>query len=248
MINKALIDVTVDPHIDVFADRLRDAPDAGLKLLASAAAAVRDERPAANETWAGAFLEDEAPVALASGADAALARIDALADLDAALADRRATLPKAAPSQAALPQVARGAAKGLTELNALPDPVREAAFSAIMAGGHFGFAGFGIRRLAIPMDTPLPGGGHVDLLRIEPGAGVATHDHEGEEFTLVLTGAFDDGHATYGPGDINVGLPGFKHEPKALPGDVCFALAVSYGSAKFDGSIGLLQRLTGFGN
>nr|WP_240902986.1 cupin domain-containing protein [Caulobacter sp. SLTY] len=98
------------------------------------------------------------------------------------------------------------------------------------------------------MDTPLPGGGHVDLLRIEPGAGVATHDHEGEEFTLVLTGAFDDGHATYGPGDINVGLPGFKHEPKALPGDVCFALAVSYGSAKFDGSIGLLQRLTGFGN
>ena len=248
MNSKALIDVTVDPNIDVFADRLRDAPDAGLKLLASAAAAVRDERPAANETWAGVFLEDEAPMALASGADAALARIDALLDLDSVLADRGAGQPKADHSQAAIPRAARGAARGLTELNALPDPVREAAFSAIMAGGQFGFAGFGIRRLSIPMDAPLPGGGHVDLLRIEPGAGVATHDHEGEEFTLVLTGAFDDGHATYGPGDINVGLPGFKHEPKALPGEVCFALAVSYGSARFDGTIGLLQRLTGFGN
>ncbi|HYE46848.1 MAG TPA: cupin domain-containing protein [Caulobacter sp.] len=236
MNSKAPSDVTADANIDVFADRLRDAPDAGLKLLASAAAAVRDEKPAANENVAGVFLEQEAPVSLALSADAALARIDALADLDARTAEPQ------------IGKMAAGrAARTLTELNALPDPVREAAFAAIMAGGQFGFAGFGIRRLAIPMDSPLPGGGHVDLLRIEPGAGVANHDHEGEEFTLVLTGAFDDGHATFHPGDINVGLPGFKHEPKALPGEVCFALAVSYGSARFDGSIGLLQKLTGFG-
>lgn len=233
MYNEALTDVTVDPNIDAFNSRLRETPDAGLTLLASAAAALRDDRPLAGEALAGAFLEEEAPVALACGADQALARIDALIDLDRRVAVTRA---------------AKGAARGLSELNALPDPVREAAFGAIMDGGQFGFAGFGIRRLAIPMETPLPGGGHIDLLRIEPGAGVASHDHEGEEFTLVLTGAFDDGHATYRPGDINVGLPGFKHEPKALPGEVCFALAVSYGSAKFGGSIGLLQKLTGFGN
>ncbi|MDO9336640.1 MAG: hypothetical protein EON95_01775 [Caulobacteraceae bacterium] len=218
--------MTADANIEVFADRLRQAPDAGLKLLASAAASVRDDRPAPNEDLAGAFLDEEAPVALeAGGADAALARIDALGDLDLR-----------APG-------ANSAAKGLDELMRLPDPVREAAFGAILGGKHFGFAGFGIRRLPIPMEGP----GQVDLLRIEPGSGVATHDHEGEEFTLVLTGAFNDGHETFYPGDINVGLPGFKHEPKALPGEVCFALAVSYGSAKFDGSIGLLQRLTGFG-
>lgn len=223
-----------DANIDVFADRLAHAPDAGLKLLASAAAAVRDDQPLPNEDLAGLFLDDEAPMSLdAGGADAALARIDALGDLDA----RR-------PAPTSDNRAATGAAKTLNELLDLPDPVREAAFDAIMGGKNFGFAGFGIKRLAIPMDGP----GKVDLLRIEPGAGVATHDHEGEEFTLVLTGAFNDGHATYGPGDINVGLPGFKHEPKALPGDVCYALAVSYGSARFDGSIGLLQKLTGFGN
>lgn len=219
--------LTASADIDVFADRLRRAPDAGLKLLASAAAAVRDEQPAPNEDLAGAFLETEEPVALeASDADAALARIDALDSLD-----NRA------------PVAATGAARNLDELMVLPDPVREAAFGAILNGGRFGFAGFGIRRLAIPMDGP----GEVDLLRIEPGFGVASHDHEGEEFTLVLTGAFDDGHQTFHPGDINVGIPGFKHEPKALPGEVCYALAVSYGSAKFDGSIGILQKLTGFG-
>ncbi|WGM41207.1 cupin domain-containing protein [Caulobacter sp. NIBR1757] len=225
---------TIDANIDVFADRLAQAPDAGLKLLASAAAAVRDDRPAPNEDVAGLFLDDEAPMAFsAGGADAALARIDALCDLDT----RR-------PAPSSDNRAAAGAARTLNELAGLPDPVREAAFEAIMGGRNFGFSGFGIRRLSIPMDGP----GKVDLLRIEPGAGVANHDHDGEEFTLVLTGAFNDGHQTYGPGDINVGLPGFKHEPKALPGDVCYALAVSYGSARFDGSIGLLQKLTGFGN
>jgi putative transcriptional regulator len=224
--------VIADANIDVFADRLQHAPDAGLKLLASAAAAVRDDRPLPNEDLAGLFLDAEAPMDLASGADAALARIDALGDLDAR---------RQAPTSDN--KAASGAARTLNELLDLPDPVREAAFEAIMDGKNFGFAGFGIKRLSIPMDGP----GKVDLLRIEPGAGVATHDHEGEEFTLVLTGAFNDGHQTYGPGDINVGIPGFKHEPKALPGDVCYALAVSYGSAKFDGSIGMLQKLTGFG-
>ena len=219
--------MTADANLEIFADRLRRAPDAALKLLASAAAAVRDDRPAPNEDLAGAFLEQEAPVALeGGGAEAALARIDALGALDARAA------------------AAAAAARSLDELTALPDPVREAAFAAILGGGRFGFAGFGIRRLAIPTTGP----GAIDLLRIEPGAGVARHDHEGEEFTLVLTGAFDDGHATFRPGDINVGVPGFKHEPKALPGEICYALAVAYGPAKFNGSIGLLQKLTGFGN
>lgn len=224
--------MTVNANIDLFVDRLRDAPDAGLKLLASTAAALRDDRPAPGETLAAGFLETEAPVALETGAaDRAMDRIAAFETLDS----------RAAPGPDN--RAAAGAARSLGELMALPDQVREAAFEAIVDGGHFGFAGFGIRRLAIPM----PGEGKVDLLRIEPGAGVATHDHEGDEFTLVLTGAFDDGHQIYRPGDINVGAPGFKHEPKALPGEVCYALAVSYGTAAFEGPVGLLQKLTGFG-
>jgi putative transcriptional regulator len=225
------VEKTLNASIDLFVDRLRDQPDEGLKLLASAAAALRDDRPAPGEALAGGFLDEEAPVALdVDAADRALDRIETLDALSGA------QTPSAG-------SVAGAAARNLTELLGLPDPVREAAFEAIVAGGHFSFSGFGIRRLRIPTSD----GAQVDLLRIEPGHGVAGHDHEDEEFTLVLTGAFDDGHAIYGPGDINVGRPGFRHEPKALPGDVCYALGVSYGLPTFDGPIGLLQKLTGFG-
>ncbi|MFN3859323.1 MAG: cupin domain-containing protein [Caulobacter sp.] len=212
---------------DAFTERLERAPDAGLALIARAAAALRDDRPLPAEEVSGALLETETPCALSAGAaDAALDRIDRLESLDGR--------GDAAP---------RRAARDLGELLALPDPVREAAFDSILEGAHWGFAGFGIRRLSLDM----PGEGKVDLLRIEPGAGVAMHDHEDEEYTLVLTGAFHDGHELYRPGDINVAMPGFRHEPKALPGEVCFALAVSYGSPAFEGPVGLLQRLTGFG-
>ncbi|MBI1405037.1 MAG: hypothetical protein GC145_02805 [Caulobacter sp.] len=222
----------MNANIDLFVDRLRDAPDAGLKLLAATAASLRDDRPAPGEALAAGFLDAETPVALGEdAADQALARIAAFESLDTP------------PAPASVKRAAGAASRSLGELLALPDPVREAAYEAIVEGGHFGFAGFGIRRLTLPM----PGEGKVDLLRIEPGAGVASHDHEGDEFTLVLTGAFHDGHEVYGPGDINVGAPGFKHEPKALPGEVCYALAVSYGSAAFEGPVGLLQKLTGFG-
>ncbi|MBX3480535.1 MAG: cupin domain-containing protein [Caulobacter sp.] len=222
----------MNANIDLFVDRLRDAPDEGLKLLAATAAALRDDRPAPGEALAAGFLDDEPPVALGEdAADRALARIAAFEALDAPAAS------------STVKHVAGAASRSLGELLALPDPVREAAYDAIVDGGHFGFAGFGIRRMTLPM----AGEGKVDLLRIEPGAGVASHDHEGDEFTLVLTGAFHDGHEVYRPGDINVGTPGFKHEPKALPGEVCYALAVSYGAAAFEGPVGLLQKLTGFG-
>ncbi len=199
-------------------------------LLARTAASIRDILPPLAEAGpgdvlGGGFLEVEPPAALDVGAaDRALARIDAFDALETRAAARLAT-------------------RGLGELMTLPEPVREAAFGAILEGRGFGFAGFGIRRLTLPT----PGEARVDILRIEPGYGVAGHDHEGEEFTLVMTGAFNDGHQTYRPGDINVGQPGFVHEPKALPGVVCYALAVSYGSPAFEGPVGLLQKLTGFG-
>jgi len=196
--------------------------------MARAAASLRDDRPLPGEDLAGALLDAEDPRPLTEGAaDAALSRIENLASLDS-------------HSETIAP---RKAARDLGELLALPDPVREAAFDSILGGANWGFAGFGIRRLTLAV----PGEAKVDLLRIEPGAGVASHDHEDEEYTLVLTGAFHDGHELYQPGDINIARPGFRHEPKALPGEVCYALAVSYGSPAFEGPVGLLQRLTGFG-
>src|SRR5207245_270621 len=110
----------------------------------------------------------------------------------------------------------------------------------IEAGERWTTAGPGIRRLTLPVG----GSGLTELFRLDPGHGTPRHDHEGEEYTLVLTGAFHDGHRLYGPGDLNVGGPGFVHQPVAQAGGVCFALAVSWGRPRFEGLLGLMQKIT----
>jgi putative transcriptional regulator len=112
-----------------------------------------------------------------------------------------------------------------------------------MADHHrWTFAGLGIQRLPLFSDQ----GETAVLLRIEPGHGVADHDHEDEELTLVMTGAYHDGHAAYGPGDVSVAQPGFTHTPRAEPGAVCYALLAYRGAPKFKGLFGIAQRAFGF--
>ncbi|MDB5429123.1 MAG: transcriptional activator ChrR [Caulobacter sp.] len=208
-----------------------DASDPGLKLMARTAAVLRTERqagadepPLAVLAAGGAFLEREAPMALEAGAlDQAFARIDALETIEARV--------RAA---------ATDASRRLGEMAGLPDPAREAAFAAIEAGERWTFAGLGIRRLLLPVGST----GRTELIRLDPGHGAPRHDHEGEEYTLVLTGAYHDGHRLYQPGDLNVGEPGFVHQPTAQQGGVCFALAVSWGEPKFEGVFGLMQKIT----
>ena len=63
---------------------------------------------------------------------------------------------------------------------------------------------------------------------------------------MILTGAYNDGHADYGPGDVSLARPGFSHAPTARSGSVCYVLAVTWGPPRFTGLIGALQTLTGF--
>jgi len=175
---------------------------------------------------AAVFLAEEEPAALAADAlDQVFGRIDAAESLD-----RRAEA------------TAKGR-DGLTaEIAALPSPVREAALQAMAEQHRWTFAGLGIQRLALFSDR----GEQAELLRIEPGHGVADHDHEDEELTLVLTGAYHDGHAAYRPGDVSVARPGFVHTPKAEPGEVCYVLLAYRGAPRFKGVFGLAQRAFGF--
>ncbi len=207
--------------------RMRDPEsDPGLRLMAAAAAAIREAAPRPADDLAAAFLETESPSPLSpDAADLALARIDQLQEIDDRARQRGA---------------AKAAGRYLGELTDLPDPIREAVYAVIQAGGRWLFSGPGLRRLEIPTG----GEGKTLLLRIEPGAGVGRHDHNGDEYTLVLTGSFQDGFDRYGPGDVNIGRPGFVHQPIADPGPVCYALGVEFGGAKFDGLLGFVQRLT----
>jgi putative transcriptional regulator len=179
-----------------------------------------------DDVAAAVFLAEEAPAPMAADAlDRVLGLIDA--------AEARDSQAKAA---------LRGRDGMGEEITALPSPVREAALQAMAERHRWTFAGLGIQRLVLFTDQ----GEHAELLRIEPGHGVADHDHEDEELTLVLTGAYHDGHAAYGPGDVSVARPGFVHTPKAEPGEVCYALLAYRGAPKFKGVFGLAQRAFGF--
>ncbi|GGG93044.1 hypothetical protein GCM10007420_05640 [Glycocaulis albus] len=70
------------------------------------------------------------------------------------------------------------------------------------------------------------------LVRLMPGGGIPHHDHGGEELTLVLSGAFHDGHALYGPGDVCVAVPGKRHRPVVKGGTPCICLTVNMGQWK----------------
>lgn len=133
---------------------------------------------------------------------------------------------------------ARLAAKALDELLALPEPVRDLALEA---GGNWQFAGPGVRVMELMRED----GAKAELIRLEPGHGVPRHTHDCKEFTLVLCGAYHDGLARYGRGDIALADPEIEHRPVAEPGEVCIALAVTDGPLAFTGPLGWVQRALG---
>lgn len=202
-----------------------------LKLLLDTAKLMRDEAVLAqspspsteSDLIGGTLLEQEMAVEMEGDAlSRAMASIENLSE-----ADQRAQL------------AAQAAGQGLKEILDLPAPVRDAALNAMEHGG-WKFAGRGLKRLVLA--PPTAEGVHIELLRIMPGSGSPRHDHEGDEVTLVLCGAYHDGHQRYGAGDIALAHKGLVHQPVAEPGGVCFALAVNVGDLRFSGAMGLMQR------
>jgi putative transcriptional regulator len=131
------------------------------------------------------------------------------------------------------------------ELKALPDMLRRTATDALQSA-HWRFASPGVRALDMSHVVPRANAGEVQLLKIWPGFGVPRHTHAGEEFSLVLTGAFRDEVGYYGPGDVSIGVPGMVHRPVAEPGDLCLVLAVKDAPLLFKGPLGVIQRVLGW--
>ncbi|HUW72805.1 MAG TPA: cupin domain-containing protein [Methyloceanibacter sp.] len=75
------------------------------------------------------------------------------------------------------------------------------------------------------------GGGAAVLLRYEPGARVAAHEHVGYEHMLVIDGDEFDERGTYPAGSFVINPPGTKHSPGSVGG--CVALLIYEKAVRF---------------
>lgn len=75
----------------------------------------------------------------------------------------------------------------------------------------------------------------VTLHRLSAGGSVATHDHRGQEYTLVLNGSFSDEYGVYSDGDFIMREPDQQHRPLAARNEECLCLAVQQAPVRFTG-------------
>jgi len=156
---------------------------------------------------------------------------------EAGLGEAGALPPEPARADEASRKAAESAGRAVNELLALPEAVRDLALER----GGWSFAGPGVRKMELMRE----GTAKAELIRLEPGRGVARHGHDGKEFTLVLTGAFHDGYDRYAAGELCAADPSLEHKPVAEEGEVCIALAVTDGPLAFTGPLGWVQRAFG---
>lgn len=71
------------------------------------------------------------------------------------------------------------------------------------------------------------------LLRARGGVEVPEHGHNGEEWTLVLKGAFRTAAGRYGTGDMDLADESVEHQPVIEPDEECICLALTHGPIRF---------------
>lgn len=85
----------------------------------------------------------------------------------------------------------------------------------------------------------------VSLLRGRPGVRIPQHTHEGEEMTLVLTGALQDGGRIFRAGDIALNDENDDHKPRIVGTEICHCLVVNTGRLRFTGPLSRALNLLG---
>lgn len=71
------------------------------------------------------------------------------------------------------------------------------------------------------------------LLRARGGIQVPDHGHNGEEWTLVLKGAFNTSFGRFGVGDLDLADETIEHQPIIEPDEECICLALTHGPIRF---------------
>ena len=81
------------------------------------------------------------------------------------------------------------------------------------------------------------------LIKMEPGASVPLHSHNGKEFILVLEGNFCDEYGNYNVGDIQINDQKVKHTPVACNKNGCICLTITEKDVIFFGRYGSFLNL-----
>jgi len=163
------------------------------------------------EAVGGAMLEEIAPSEMAaSSLDSLLARLDE---------------PEPAQSQPKHKTVSAPE---------LPQPLRD-YLGCDLDGIEWKKRGMGVSTADLPLSVD---GGHSFLLKVEAGRAMPQHTHEGEEWVMVLKGAFDDETGHYARGDIAVSDDTIEHQPIAAEGEDCVCLVFTDGPLKLTGPFG----------
>lgn len=118
-------------------------------------------------------------------------------------------------------------AQGMAE-GGLPAPIAHALMGQKERGWKRRFGGLQERVI----DSLCEPGIRARLVRIPPGAGTIEHGHEGDEHTLVLSGAFVDEHGSYDVGDACVAGPNEVHHPRVEGSKACICFVVECGALK----------------
>ena len=166
------------------------------------------------EALGGAMISAEPLKASKPSLDAVLQRLDHSED---------APLPSSLPADAA---------------SIMPKPLRN------VVGGHEDDIRW---RFLLPglSEHKIDGFGEeeVSLLRAKPGVRILPHTHSGQEATLVLSGALQDGDVTLTRGDVAVATEEHNHRPEITGDDVCICMIVLSGRMQFTGPIGRALNL-----
>lgn len=118
----------------------------------------------------------------------------------------------------------------------IPAPLRRYLPDGLEGLRWRGLGGFAEAVLPCAETTPY----RLSLLRVAAGSAIPHHGHTGTELLLVLKGGFSDEHGHYVRGDVCLSDEAVEHRPVADPDGECLCLAVTRGSVRFKGLLGLL--------
>lgn len=114
----------------------------------------------------------------------------------------------------------------------IPRPLRDYLSSTLDDLDWRNWPGFKEHRL-LPEDP----GYTTRILSVGPAKALPRHDHEGPEYSLVLSGGFSDAGKHFLAGDVEVAEPPSDHQPVADPDGDCICLTVTSGPLRLTGPL-----------